>query len=178
MNEKRIPLLSLVLFLSLNLTACSSGEVIINDLDSDQSTKNNTTDKIVATDYSLAEHWLSLPTTVDKAVDVFYLYPTAWQKVNDSDPNICDVDNPSMLKGAKSAYDRSATAFETVANIYAPFYRQADAKYTLALPLDQQAEVVGGIPKTDAFAAFEYYMKTTIMIDRLFWPGIPKGQTF
>jgi hypothetical protein len=28
---------------------------------------------------------VALPATV-KAVDVFYLYPTAWQKVNDSDP--------------------------------------------------------------------------------------------
>jgi hypothetical protein len=145
--------------MSLNLTACSSGDITINNLDSGQSDEKGTTDKIVATDYSLADHWLSLPATPDKAVDVFYLYPTAWQKVNDSDPNICDIDNPSMLTGAKSAYDRGGSAFATVANIYAPYYRQADAKYTLALPLDQQAEVIGGIPKTDAFAAFEYYIE-------------------
>lgn len=53
----------------------------------------------VATDYSQTTHWLSIPAPV-MAVDVFYLYPTCWQKVNSTDPNICNIDNPSMLAGA------------------------------------------------------------------------------
>jgi hypothetical protein len=77
-----------------------------------------------ATDYSKSEHWLSLPASVDKEVDIFYLYPTAWQKVNEDEPNICDIDNPSMLVLAPQAFERQATAFETVGNIYAPYYRQ------------------------------------------------------
>jgi hypothetical protein len=121
--------------------------------------KTSDTKKQTATDYSKSEHWLSLPVSDDKAVDVFYLYPTSWQKVNQNDPNICDIDNPSMLAGSKSAFSRQATAFEPIGNIYAPYYRQADAAYTLNLPLDQQEKVVGGIPKTDAFAAFDYYIK-------------------
>ena len=52
-----------------------------------------------ATDYSKSEHWLSLPASVDKEVDVFYIYPTVWQKVDKDDPNICNIDNPSMLNG-------------------------------------------------------------------------------
>ncbi len=112
-----------------------------------------------ATDYSKSEHWLSLPESADKKVDVFYLYPTAWQKVAQSDPNICNIDNPIMLKGSKLAFDRQATIFNDVANIYAPYYRQADALYTLSLPLAEQDKVVGGIPREDAFAAFDYYIK-------------------
>jgi hypothetical protein len=112
-----------------------------------------------STDYSKSEHWLSLPRVSDKKVDVFYLYPTSWQKVNQNDSNICDIDNPSMLKGSKLAFDRQATVFNDVANIYAPYYRQADALYTLSLPLAEQDKVVGGIPKEDAFAAFDYYIK-------------------
>ena len=112
-----------------------------------------------ATDYSKSENWLSLPTAVDKAVDVFYLYPTSWQKVNEDDPNICEIDNPIMLQHSKLAFARQATAFETVGNIYAPYYRQADAAYTLSLPLAEQASVVGGLPKSDAIAAFDYYIK-------------------
>ncbi|HWR38701.1 MAG TPA: DUF3089 domain-containing protein [Patescibacteria group bacterium] len=114
---------------------------------------------IQVTDYWQAEHWLALPVSTDKAVDVFYLYPTAWYKVNKDEPNICEIDNPIMLKGSKLAFSRQATAFEPVGNIYAPYYRQNDAAYTLSLSLEEQEKVIGGIPKTDAMAAFDYYIK-------------------
>ena len=111
-----------------------------------------------ATDYSQAAHWLSIP-VVAHDVDVFYLYPTAWQKVHDSDPNICDIDNPSMLAGSAAAFARSATAFEPFANIYAPYYRQADATYALTLPLPEHDALIAGIPTADAVAAFDYYIR-------------------
>jgi hypothetical protein len=114
--------------------------------------------EIVATDYSQSAHWLALPTATDKAVDVFYIYPTAWHKINDSDPNICAIDNPSMLQGSKRAFDGQATAFETVGNIYAPYYRQVDARYQLGLPLADQYKIIQGEPLTDVTAAFEYYL--------------------
>jgi hypothetical protein len=143
MSVKNGLLVLIALLVSLTLVACGN--------DSSNSAP-------VATDYSQAAHWLSLPATV-KAVDVFYLYPTAWQKVNNSDPNICKIDNPSMLKGAPAAFARQATAFETFANIYAPYYRQADAAYVLALPLAEHDAVIAGIPTLDAVAAFDYYIK-------------------
>jgi len=143
MNVKKILLLFIALFVSLTLVACGD--------DSKSEPK--------AMDYSKSEHWLSLPAVVDKEVDVFYLYPTAWQKVNTTDPNICEIDNPSMLIGSAAAFARQATAFETVGNIYAPYYRQADAAYVLALPLAEHDAVIAGIPTTDAVAAFDYYIK-------------------
>ncbi|NVN90304.1 MAG: DUF3089 domain-containing protein [Desulfuromonadales bacterium] len=112
-----------------------------------------------ATDYSQATHWLSLPATI-KNVDVFYLYPTAWQKVKETDPNINEITNASMHIGSNAAFARQATAFETIGNIYAPYYRQADAAYTLTLPtLEDRDRVVSGIPTLDAVAAFDYYIK-------------------
>jgi hypothetical protein len=112
-----------------------------------------------ATDYSDASHWMVVPSSADKPVDVFYLYPTSYQKQSDSSPNICAVDDPIMVKYSQLAFARQATAFTTVGNIYAPFYRQADAGYTLTLPQDEQDKVVGGIPTTDATAAFAYYIE-------------------
>jgi hypothetical protein len=112
----------------------------------------------VATDYSQAAHWLSIPAPV-MAVDVFYLYPTCWQKVDSTAPNICDIDNASMLAGAPPAFQRQATAFETFANVFAPYYRQADAGYTLALPENEREEVIAGIPTSDAVGAFDYYIQ-------------------
>ncbi|MFH2106548.1 MAG: DUF3089 domain-containing protein [Candidatus Micrarchaeota archaeon] len=110
------------------------------------------------TDYSKSEHWLSLPSSPEKEVDVFYLYPTSYQKSNESDPNICEIDNPSMLKNSKAQFAGQATAFEPVANIYAPYYRQVDAVYSLALPLEEQDKIVGDIPASDAITAFDYYI--------------------
>jgi len=120
-------------------------------------TKDN--DEVIqATDYSVSSHWLSIPATV-KPIDIFYLYPTAWQKVDSTEPNICAINNPKMLKGSASAYARQATAFETCGNVYAPFYRQADAAYTLNLSEEGRAQVIKAEPLTDAIAAFDYYIR-------------------
>jgi len=141
---KTLSLVAVALWFSLTLAACGN--------DSSNSAP-------VATDYSNSAHWLSLPATT-KAVDVFYLYPTAWQKDNPSDPNINEVDNVSMRKGSNAAFARQATAFETVGNIYAPYYRQADATYTLTLPtIAEREQVIAGAPTVDAMAAFDYYIK-------------------
>ena len=146
MNLKKIQLLIIALLVSFILAVCGNIGFGL-------------TSAPLATDYSKSDHWLSLPVAVDKEVDVFYLYPTAWQKVNENEPNICEIDNPSMLIGAPAAFARQATAFETVGNIYAPYYRQADAAYCLSLPLTEQDKMIGGIPTLDAVAAFDYYIK-------------------
>jgi hypothetical protein len=123
------------------------------------STEAGTSATVDATNYSDATHWMVIPSSTNKPVDVFYLYPTSYQKQSDSSPNICAVDDPIMVKYSKLAFARQATAFETVGNIYAPYYRQADAGYTLTLPQAEQEEVVGGIPTADATAAFTYYIE-------------------
>ncbi|AWW25488.1 DUF3089 domain-containing protein [Acetobacterium carbinolicum] len=118
-----------------------------------------TSEAIVPTDYSQSAHWLNVPAEITKEVDVFYLYPSAWAKVNADDPIICEIDNPVMLQQSKLAYDRQATAFETSANIFAPYYRQDDAGSTLAMDVEEQQDIVKGVPLTDATAAFEYYIE-------------------
>jgi hypothetical protein len=107
-----------------------------------------------AIDYSKTQYWLSLPVTIDKGVDVFYVYPTAWQKVNASDPDICAIDNASMITGAGLAFNRQATAFSPVANIYAPYYRQIN----MSVPVDERATMVAGVPTSDVTAALDYYI--------------------
>ena len=65
-----------------------------------------------------------------------------------------------MVAGAQSAFGKQATAFAAVGNIYAPYYRQADASYALSLtPISAVYNVIGGIPATDVTAAFDYYIK-------------------
>ena len=113
-----------------------------------------------APDYAQASNWLSEPSSSDasKPVDVFYLYPTTYMPSSPSDPLVCSADNPQMRSGAKAALSRTATAFSPLANIYAPYYRQATIQI-VSMPYAKQAPIVGGEPTTDALSAFDYYIK-------------------
>ena len=111
------------------------------------------------TDYSNPRHWLSLPVHPSKPIDVFYVYPTVWKKVNPAEPDYCSIYHASMLQGAALAFNHQATAFETAGNIYAPFYRQADGACTLPLTEDQRWEVLRKVPAADVMAAFDYYIR-------------------
>jgi hypothetical protein len=112
------------------------------------------------TDYESRSHWLSLPgqAVKQKRVAVFYVYPTAYSAAPGG-PIYCPVDDPGMMRGAQAAFQRQATAFRTVGNVYAPYYRQIDATYQLSLPFAQQKKNIAGIPSTDVFAAFRYFLK-------------------
>jgi len=114
---------------------------------------------VTPTDYSDAAHWLHVSQGKRYAVDVFYVYPTAYARTDPSQPIFCPVDEPNMVRGAQAAYKRQAWAFRTFANIYAPYYRQIDATYQLSLPPDQQEANIEGPPATDVIAAFKYYLK-------------------
>jgi len=57
------------------------------------------------------------------------------------------------MAGAAQAFTRQATAFDTAANVYAPFCRQDNSSP------DNRLNVIAGIPTTDATAAFDYYIR-------------------
>ncbi len=114
---------------------------------------------IKATNYAKHSHWLALPPTNPKRVDVFYLYPTCYERPDASAPIICAVNNAAMMRGARVAYSRQSTAFAPYANIYAPYYRQADSAARAALPPAEQVKIVAGAPTVDGIAAFAYYIK-------------------
>lgn len=152
MKRKMVLAISLTLIIAgLALAGCTTA--------TKDDAQTETSDAIVPTDYSQSTHWLNVPAEITKEVDVFYLYPSAWAKVNANDPIVCEIDNPVMLQQSKLAFDRQATAFETSANIFAPYYRQDDAASTLAMDVEEQQDIVKGIPLTDANAAFEYYIE-------------------
>ncbi|MCX6250806.1 MAG: DUF3089 domain-containing protein [Bacteroidetes bacterium] len=117
---------------------------------------DNTKDTDVPVDYSVPTHWLSNPLVIKK-VDVFYIYPTVW--INTGTDPVCKMDNPQMLTYAPVELACQATAFDTIGNIFAPFYRQADAAYVLRLSQEEKEAFIGGIPTGDVTAAFDYYIK-------------------
>jgi hypothetical protein len=110
-------------------------------------------------DYSKAATWLALPQSITHNVDVFYLSDTAYQKPSPTAPNIGPIDAPSMISGDQAAFQRTATAFAPVANIFAPYYRQVDALVQKSMTPANQVKTISGVPTTDATAAFKYYLQ-------------------
>jgi hypothetical protein len=109
-------------------------------------------------DYANASNWLARPSSPTKNVDVFYLYPTSYIKSSPTAPVISTIHDSGMVDGAKTAFAEQATAFDTVANVYAPYYRQADAVTVLSSPIATQTAIISGTPTHDATAAFAYYI--------------------
>ncbi|MCX6150805.1 MAG: DUF3089 domain-containing protein [Ignavibacteriales bacterium] len=149
MKVKKNAIVFMALLFSLAFTACTNKQGVTDYSNQEQA----------LTDYSTPEHWLSLHYSAVKEVDIFYLYPTSWQKIDSTESNICAINNPLMLKYSRYAFERQATAFETVGNIYAPYYRQMDVASRAFMTTEEQEKFVAGIPTLDAIAAFDYYIK-------------------
>lgn len=129
--------------LSFTMGSCDNGEAV--------------PDEQASVDYSDTNNWVKI-STAEKAVDVFYLYPTSWE-ATEEDNIINTIDNASMRAKVPGVYEEQASCFESVANVYAPYYRQLDAMKLLNYPLEEQEEMVAGTPYSDAKAAFEYYLE-------------------
>src|SRR5674476_167185 len=56
-------------------------------------------------------------------------------------------------------FTTTASAFEPIANVYAPYNRQVDAQFKSTLPIPQQLQLEAGIPTSDAGSAFKYYLE-------------------
>ncbi len=112
-------------------------------------------DTISASDYSDTGNWAAIAQKPNKPVDIFLLYPTAYQ----GEATLSSIDDAGMRERADDWLLTSGSAFETAGNVYMPYYRQLNAAWTLTLPLEEQTAYQRGAPKTDALAAFDYYIK-------------------
>lgn len=115
-------------------------------------------DNITPSNYTNTNNWMVISQTNDKPVDVFYLYPTAWARVG-NESVLCPIDDADMRTRAKEMYGLQATAFDTVGNMYAPYYRQMDAAFVLEQTEENRIKYTNGAPKTDIIAAFDYYIR-------------------
>ena len=106
-------------------------------------------------DYSNKSNWLRAEKNPKKSFDVFFVYPTTYK--NDKDGMNARLDNKEANKGAESAYQRQATVFKKMCNIYAPRYRQASIK-VLSMSEKERAEYLN-IGLEDVCDAFNYYLQ-------------------
>lgn len=110
---------------------------------------------IQASDYSDEDNWMRLPGIIEHDVDVIYLYPTTF--VPGHEGEMCTIDSEAMREKANMIYERQATVFDGLANIFAPYYRQIDAASLAGLTQPEMLERESGEPRADVFAALDYY---------------------
>ncbi|WP_317135869.1 DUF3089 domain-containing protein [Methanochimaera problematica] len=98
-------------------------------------------------------NWLSLPET-EKAVDVFYVYPT----VSSNESGAMDITDPVDRSLAQGILKAQASVFESNANVFAPYYRQMSTSVDMSgakLATDTEEFKKGAV---DVESAFEYYI--------------------
>ena len=110
-------------------------------------------------DYSDPGNWVNLPETTEHEVDVVYFYPTAFNKTSDGAPEVSDIDDAGMRREAPNIYQLQATVFEENCNIYAPYYRQVSAPYSLTLSTEENEELMRYSASQDPAAALDYYFE-------------------
>ncbi|MEG0075350.1 MAG: DUF3089 domain-containing protein [Eubacterium sp.] len=106
--------------------------------------------------YSETDNWLRLPKALKK-VDIFYLYPTAYYKTQKG-PLICETTHRGMRLRAQEHLFTKGSVFDTIGNIYAPYYRQASLECLMDNSPKSKMLFKDG-PIQSILSAFDYYIK-------------------
>ncbi len=147
MKQKlRVILLLLVIYGVCTAIASVSAEEVQSE---------DTLDPNMSIDYADPSFWLSLP-SIEKEVDVFYVYPTVSSNENGS-MNITDDEERSL---ANCIFDAQASIYEPYGNVFAPYYRQMSTAVNagpgmLATDTDEFKQGAADVEE-----AFEYYITT------------------
>lgn len=147
-NKKIAIILTIVLILSL--TACSKS----NKLKSG----GNEVLTLSSTDYSDMNNWLSYGGDGSKDVDVFVIYPTVTQSIEDADRPYIQLESELMRMAATGWLMETEGVILNTANIYAPIYRQLNGVELDNLNNDTFESYTCATPRDDIFAAFDYYL--------------------
>ena len=111
-----------------------------------------------APDYSDKNNWMKLPEAT-KDVDCFYIYPTEYSDDSENAPTFADINEKTMRETAPQTYLVQGTAFEDVANVFAPYYRQVNMAAATSMSSEEMQNAFASTPKDDIFAALDYYFE-------------------
>ena len=109
------------------------------------------------TDYTVDDNWMLLDKEPDKDVDLFYIYPTVYEK--EGGPDLSDVDDPLVRTLAQLVYSKTGSAIGAPTNVYAPYYRQTNLCKAMELSYDEYTEFNMGLQRTDIYAALDEYFE-------------------
>lgn len=143
---------------SLLLLSCLVALIIFNGCNCNSMKNamniNGTTEQ---PDYSEEYCWVAKAQTIDKAVDVFYVYPTIYFGTN---PKNMDISDLSLRDNAKGLTVAQAGVYSPYANLFAPFYRQQSGELAAGNDgKDGYQDPVFQVGAEDIKRAFDYYIK-------------------
>lgn len=104
-------------------------------------------------DYSNPFNWVSMPTTITKDVDVFFLYPTGYQGTTE---DLSDINDSGMISLANISKMGQASVFAQSCNIYMPKYRQLSISALLKYGNDENMTYCASF---DLYSALDYYFE-------------------
>jgi len=115
--------------------------------------KNNNNEP-VSSKYADAYYWASLPTSIDKNVDVFYAYPTVYF---DAEPPNMDISNDKNRQDVIDKMNEQMGLYAPYANIFVPYYQQMYRDGFNDLPAEEASQLLD-VAYQDVANAFKYYM--------------------
>ena len=110
-------------------------------------------------DYAEADNWLNVPATIDKDVDVFFIYPTCYMPTEEDALAVCDIDNEGMRQGAQRMFRIQASVFAESCNIFMPYYRQYSVPKLAALSEEGVEDAMRFSASQDPTRALDYYFE-------------------
>lgn len=105
-------------------------------------------------DYRREDAWASRPVQPDKAVDVFYVYPTIYPEAS---PRNMDVFDKGLRADVQGLLKAQAGVYSPSANLFAPYYRQVTFA-CLDPSQDMTLNSYFRIGADDVHRAFDYYL--------------------
>jgi hypothetical protein len=117
------------------------------------SCNNNRLESEQNLNYSNSFYWASSPSSIEKDVDVFFVYPTLFGGI---DKMNMDITDDNMRKLVQTVLLKQASVFKDNCNIYAPYYRQM-ALDGLAMNEEEKNKCFS-IGLADIEQAFNYYI--------------------
>ena len=133
------------------LTSCSSKNM-------NTATADAESEQYEAPDYSDRNNWMKQPEAT-KDVDCFYVYPTEYADDSENATTFADINEKTMRETAPLTYLVQGAAFEDVANVFAPYYRQLNLMAAAAMTQEEMLNAFDSTPKKDIFAALDYYFE-------------------
>ncbi|MBW2646308.1 MAG: DUF3089 domain-containing protein [Deltaproteobacteria bacterium] len=119
----------------------------------DNSVAQEEASSVNGVNYADSDNWIALP-SIEKEVDVFYVYPTISANASGS-MDITDERDRALAQGIFAA---QASVYESDANVFAPYYRQMSTAADIS-----QAELATNLDvfklgAADVEDAFDYYI--------------------
>ena len=111
----------------------------------------------VASDYSNSDNWMYCPDGSEYNVDILWFYPTAY--ANPEGEYVCEISDEEMRTNAQNSYKMMGSVFETVGNVFVPYYRQVNGAKFANMTKEEIRNYGWRESRTDLYAALDYYFQ-------------------